>query len=101
MHSKECLQHPAGTGSTPAIDVRLASERDISINGYDFLTPVRKFIIPVVIDRDYDGNASRFQHVSKRFLITHFGHAPEGNLSDELRSELTRLIRERRSQRPS
>jgi hypothetical protein len=72
----------------------LASERVRRIEG-------RKFIVPVVVDRDYDGNASRFQLVPERFLTTHFGHAPEGNLSDELRSELTRLIRERRSQRPA
>src|SRR5262249_18865428 len=69
----------------------LASKRDISINGDDFLISVRKFIIPVVIDRDYDGNASRFQRVPKRFLTAHFGYAPEGNLSDELRKELIEL----------
>jgi len=72
----------------------LASERARRIQG-------RKFIVPVVVDRDYDGNASRFQLVPEGFLTTHFGHAPDGALSDELRTELTRLIRERRSQRPA
>ena len=72
----------------------LASERARRIQG-------RTFIVPVVVNQDYDGNASRFQLVPERFLTTHFGHAPEGALSDELRNELTRLIRERRSQRPS
>jgi TIR domain len=72
----------------------LASERARRIQG-------RKFIVPVVVDRDYDGNAGRFQLVPESFLATHFGHAPEGGLGEELCSELTRLIRERRSQRPA
>ena len=72
----------------------LASERARRIQG-------RKFIIPVVADRDYDGNAGRFQLVPESFLGTHFGHAPEGSLSDDLRNELTRLIRERRGQKPA
>jgi hypothetical protein len=72
----------------------LASERSRRIQG-------RKFIIPVVVDRDYDSNASRFQLVPESFLGTHFGHAPEGSLSDDLLNELTGLIRERRSPRPA
>ena len=72
----------------------LASERARRIQG-------RKFIIPIVVDQDYDGNAGRYQLVPESFLGAHFGHAPEGSLSDDLRNELTRLIRERRSQRPA
>lgn len=68
----------------------LAGERTRRIQG-------RKFIIPVVVDRDYDGNAGRYQMVPESFPRTHFGHAPDGSLSDELMNELTRLIRERRS----
>ena len=71
---------------------RLASERARRIQG-------RKFIIPVVVDQDYDGNAGRYELVPESFPRTHFGHAPEGGLSDELLNELTRLIRERRSHR--
>jgi hypothetical protein len=56
---------------------------------------------PVVVDRDYDGNADRYRLVPASFPRTHFGHAPEGGLSDELLNELRRLIRERRSQRPA
>ena len=70
----------------------LASERSRRIQG-------RKFIIPIVVDRDYDGSAGRFHLVPESFLGTHFGHAPEGSLSDDLLNEITRLIRERRSQR--
>lgn len=72
----------------------LASERARRIQG-------RKFIIPVVVDRDYDGNAGRYRLVPASFPRTHFGHAPEGGLSDELLNELRQLIRERRSQRPA
>jgi len=71
----------------------LASERARRIQG-------RKFIVPIVVDMDYDGNGGRFQLVPESFRATHFGHAPEGGMSDDLRNELTRLIRERRSQRP-
>ena len=70
----------------------LAGERTRGIQG-------RKFIIPVVVDRDYDGNASRYQLVPESFPRTHFGHAPDGGMSDDLRNELTRLIRERRNPR--
>ena len=70
----------------------LANERVRGIQG-------REFIIPIVVDRDYDGNAGRFQRVPENFLRTHFGHAPEGELSDKLLDALRRLIRERRSQR--
>ena len=72
----------------------VASERARRIQG-------RKFIVPVVVDRDYDGNAGRFRLVPESFLPIHFGHAPEGGMSEELRTELTHLIRERRGQRPA
>jgi hypothetical protein len=72
----------------------LASERARRIQG-------RKFIVPIVVDRDYDGNAGRFRLVPESFLTAHFGHAPKGGMSGELRTELTHLIRERRIQRPS
>jgi hypothetical protein len=72
----------------------LANERSRRIQG-------RKFIVPIVVDRDYDGNAGRYQLVPESFLSTHFGHAPEGGLSDDLLKELRDLIRERRSQRPA
>lgn len=72
----------------------LAGERTRRIQG-------RKFIVPVVVDRDYDGNAGRYQMVPESFPRTHFGHAPDGSLSDELLNELTLLIRERRSRQPA
>jgi len=63
----------------------LATERDRRIQG-------RKFIIPVVIDRDYDGDTRRFRLVPARFFNAQFGHAPDGELSAELRGELARMI---------
>jgi hypothetical protein len=70
----------------------LANERSRRIQGH-------KFIIPIVVDRDYDDDAGRYQVVPESFLANHFGHAPEGSVSGDLRDELTKLIRERRSQR--
>jgi hypothetical protein len=72
----------------------LASERGRRIQG-------RKFLVPIVVDLEYDGNAGRYRLVPESFLATHFGHAPEGDLSGELKKELTQLIRDRRSQRPT
>src|SRR5262245_52905589 len=69
-----------------------ASERSRRIQG-------RTFIVPVVVDRDYTGQAGRYRLVPDTFLEAHYGHAPAGRLSDELRQALTRLIRERRSPR--
>jgi hypothetical protein len=71
----------------------LAGERVRGIQG-------RKFIIPIVVDRGYDGNASRYALVPDSFPHRHFSHAPDGDLNDDLLNELTRLIRERRSHRP-
>jgi hypothetical protein len=56
-------------------------------------------MIPIVVDRNYDGNAARYRLVPDSFLTTHFGHAPEGSLGGDLLNEFTRLLRERRSQR--
>jgi hypothetical protein len=61
----------------------------------------RKFTIPIVVDRNYDGNAGRFKLVPDNFSRAHFGHAPEGSLSSDLRNELTGLIRDHRNQRRS
>ena len=69
-----------------------ASERIRKIQG-------RRFIVPVVVDSQYDGNAGRFARVPDGFPRIHFGHAPDGHLSDELRTTLVALIRERREQR--
>lgn len=61
----------------------------------------RKFIIPIVAVHEYDGDAGRFRLMPTSFLGTHFCHAPEGSLSADLLNEITRLIPERRSQRPT
>jgi len=58
-----------------------------------------KFIIPVVVDKDYNGDADRFRLVPDCFREVHFGHAPEGGWSDALRREIIELVRSRRIQR--
>lgn len=70
----------------------LASERVRRIQG-------RPFIVPLVVDKDFDGDASRFSRVPDSFPRRQFGHAPEGALSTDVRSTLTQLIRDRRAQR--
>jgi len=70
----------------------LASERRRRIQG-------RKFVVPIVIDKDYNGCADDYRLVPDAFPAAQFGHAPGGELSLELKAELTRLIRERRLQK--
>jgi conflict system STAND superfamily ATPase/TIR domain-containing protein len=51
----------------------LASKRARRIQG-------RKFIVPVVVDRDYDGNAGRFRLVPEGFFATHFRPCARGRI---------------------
>ena len=54
------------------------------------------FLFPVVIDPVFDGKANRYQRVPPQFHAAQFGHAPGGQMSDELRQALTLALRERR-----
>jgi TIR domain len=70
-----------------------AAERARRIEG-------RQFIVPVVIDQEYDGNAARYSRVSD-FSRFHFGHAPQGHMSETLAQTLQREIRIRRGGKPA
>jgi len=54
--------------------------------------PSRRFIVPVVIDDDYDGDASRFRQIPDDFGRLHFGRAPGGDPDAELLTMLTAEI---------
>lgn len=69
----------------------LASERARRIQG-------RKFIIPIAIDVNYNSATTEYQRVPESFLSAQYGHAPAGRMSEALRNELKRLIRELRTQ---
>jgi len=56
----------------------------------------RKFIIPVVVDADYAGDASRYTLVPDAFRALQFAHAPNGQPNDGLRAELTKTLRDLR-----
>ena len=66
-----------------------AAERARRIQG-------RKFIIPVIVDADYAGDASRYALVPDAFKAVQFAHAPNGQPSDGLRAELTKTLRDLR-----
>ena len=68
---------------------RQAAERARQIEG-------RAFIVPVVIDADYAGDAGVYRLVPEAFRARQFGHAPQGRLSGPLRDHLVALIREYR-----
>ena len=40
--------------------------------------PRRRFIVPVIVDDDYDGDPSRFRQIPTEFKRFHFGRAPGG-----------------------
>jgi hypothetical protein len=63
-----------------------AAERSRAIIG-------RKFIVPVVIDSDYDGDASRYRRIPESFGRLHFGRAPGGDPDAGLIDMLTEQIR--------
>ncbi len=63
-----------------------ASERSLSIMG-------RRFIVPVVIDESYDGDASRYRQIPDEFRGLHFGGAPSGDPDPVLLATLTAEIR--------
>jgi hypothetical protein len=53
----------------------------------------RRFIVPVVIDSDYAGDASRYQRIPEAFGHLQFGCAPAGNPDTGLIDMLTSEIR--------
>jgi hypothetical protein len=56
----------------------------------------RKFIVPVVIDADYDGNPSRYRQVPEPFRALHWGRAPDGEPDEALLGALKDAIRDAR-----
>lgn len=56
----------------------------------------RRFIFPVVIDAEYDGNPSRYRQVPDAFTASHWGQAPGGDPEASLVSALRDAIRDMR-----
>jgi TIR domain len=63
-----------------------AIERSRSVVG-------RRFIVPVVIDSDYYGDASRYRRIPEAFGHLHFSRAPTGEPDAELLAMLAEEIR--------
>jgi TIR domain len=55
--------------------------------------PSRRFIVPVVIDDDFDGDPSRYRQIPDDFGRFHFGRAPAGDPDTDLLAMLTAEIR--------
>ena len=51
--------------------------------------PRGRFIVPVIIDDDYDGDPSRYREGPDDFGRLHFGRAPAGDPDAELTAMLT------------
>jgi hypothetical protein len=56
----------------------------------------RRFIFPVVIDAEYDGNPSRYRQVPDAFTASHWGQAPGGAPDEGLVNALRDAIRDMR-----
>lgn len=56
----------------------------------------RRFIFPVVIDAEYDGNPSRYRQVPEPFTASHWGRAPGGEPDEGLVDALREAIRDMR-----
>lgn len=53
----------------------------------------RKFIVPIVIDAEYDGNPSRYRQVPDEFMVPDWGWAPGGDPNEGLVNALRDAIR--------
>jgi TIR domain/SIR2-like domain len=71
---------------------RAAEERGRLILG-------RRFIIPVVVDEAYAGNANEYKLIPEAFSALQFGHAPGGHMNDHLRGIMIEALRELRRRR--
>ena len=52
--------------------------------------PGRRFIVPVIIDDDYEGDPSRYQQIPDAFRRLHFGRAPAGDPDADLLDDADR-----------
>lgn len=71
-----------------------AAERSRRIEG-------RKFILPIIVDRNYAGDMSRYQLLPERFKSFQYSHAPDGRMGDGLRGVITEQLRSLRRTRVS
>jgi hypothetical protein len=55
--------------------------------------PSRRFIVPVIVDEDYQGDPSRYRQIPDDIGRLQFGHAPGGAPDPELLAMLTTEIR--------
>ena len=65
------------------------------------MPPRRRFIVPIAIDADFDGNPARFEQVPREFMDFDFGRAPEGQPDARLTAALTADIRAMRRAEPA
>lgn len=65
------------------------------------IPPGRRFIVPIAIDADFDGNPARFEQVPREFMDFDFGRAPEGQPDARLTAALTADIRAMRRAEPA
>jgi len=61
----------------------------------------RRFIVPIVVDTDYEGNPGRYRQVPEEFRELHFGRAPGGEPAPDLVAALTQEIRAMRRAEPA
>jgi hypothetical protein len=60
----------------------------------------KRFIVPVVIDPDFDGELDHYQNIPDQFRAMNFGRAPQGAPDESLKSVLKEEIRRMRPRTP-
>lgn len=76
----------------------LFREWDTAIERSKCINPNRKFIVPIIVDKDYTGNVDQYE-LPREFANKHVGLAPGGHMTDELRGLVQTEIREQRRRR--
>ncbi len=59
----------------------------------------RRIVVPVVLDREFDGKASRYKVMPEPFRPLSFVHAPDGHVSKELRQTILDALGELKRRR--
>ena len=71
---------------------KMAVQRNEGIQG-------KRFIYPIVLDQEFDGNPDNYRLVPEEFRAIQFAHAPDGNMTDVLQQTIIMALRDIRRRR--
>lgn len=71
---------------------KMAVQRNEGIQG-------KRFIYPIVLDREFNGNTETYRLIPEAFRAFHFSHAPGGHMAEDLKKHFIDVLREIRRRR--